>query len=578
MYTAGNTQGTYRVIATDASGMADTSSVTIVAAPPTLTAIQVTPPAATLQTGQAQQFAASGLMSDGSSTTVTVTWSATGGSITSGGLYTAGGSTGAFRVIATQQGGTFADTAVVSITTPPPTLTAVVLTPPSASLLFNQSQQFNAVGQLSDGSTTSLQVTWTATGGTVSSSGRYTAGNAAGNFRVIATAPGGLADTSTITVTAPTVTAIVVTPPSATLASGASQQFTASATLSDGTTQPNPSVTWTATGGTITTAGRYTAGSTTGAFRVIAASANGKADTSAVTISSPTITAVVLTPPSVSLAIAAIQQFNVSATLSDGSSQPNPSVTWSATGGSITAAGLFTAGATSGTFRVIATLNPGTLADTSVVSITPPGGQSYASTFSVSEKPLSESGMWHHTDATLTVCQSTGGRAFGTQTGTHGTDDSNCYLTGFGANYEVEAVLWINPGISGNGSHEVEILLRWTDDGPVRTTPFGDTHVVGYEINMPSDGHFVSLARFKDASSLQDVGSVGIPKSGDRFRARIEGQRIRVWYNDVLKIDYTDNTSSGGIAGGNPGMGFFVSSDAPNTDFGFDAVTVTALP
>ena len=40
-----------------------------------------------------------------------VTYSATGGTISSGGLYTAGSTAGTFRVIAVQQGGTLADTA-----------------------------------------------------------------------------------------------------------------------------------------------------------------------------------------------------------------------------------------------------------------------------------------------------------------------------------------------------------------------------------------------------------------------------------------------------------------------------------
>jgi hypothetical protein len=48
------------------------------------------------------------------------------------------------------------------------------------------------------------------------------------------------------------------------------------------------------------------------------------------------------------------------------------SVTFTATGGTITAAGLFTAGSTAGSFRVIA--KSGTLADTSAISITKPLG------------------------------------------------------------------------------------------------------------------------------------------------------------------------------------------------------------
>jgi hypothetical protein len=172
-----------------------------------------------------------------------------------------------------------------------------------------------------------------------------------------------------VTITAATVTAITVTPASTSLQSSQTQQFTASATLSDGSTQTNPSVTWTATGGTITTGGLYTAGATAGSFRVIAASANGQADTSAVTVTAPTVTAIVLTPVTTTVAVSGTQQFSVSATLSNGGSQSNPAVTYSATGGSISAGGLYTAGSTAGSFRVIAVQQGGTLADTSQVTI-----------------------------------------------------------------------------------------------------------------------------------------------------------------------------------------------------------------
>ena len=117
-------------------------------------------------------------MSDNSTSSVTVTWSATGGTVSGSGAYTAGGTAGTFRVIATQQGGTLADTASVTIAVPPPTvtLTAIELTPASASLLTGAAQQFSAVGRMSDNSTSGVAVTWSATGGTVSGSGLYTAG------------------------------------------------------------------------------------------------------------------------------------------------------------------------------------------------------------------------------------------------------------------------------------------------------------------------------------------------------------------------------------------------------------------
>jgi hypothetical protein len=81
----------------------------------------------------------------------------------------------------------------------------VVLTPASIALLTRATQQFAASGRMSDGSTRAVMVTWSASGGTISSAGLYTAGLVAGIYPVIATQTGGtLADTAIITVTAPT--------------------------------------------------------------------------------------------------------------------------------------------------------------------------------------------------------------------------------------------------------------------------------------------------------------------------------------------------------------------------------------
>jgi hypothetical protein len=78
--------------------------------------LSVSPNAATVNTGGLQAFIALATRQDGSSLTPTVSWSATGGTITTGGLYTAGTTAGTFRVIARQQSGTLADTALIAIT------------------------------------------------------------------------------------------------------------------------------------------------------------------------------------------------------------------------------------------------------------------------------------------------------------------------------------------------------------------------------------------------------------------------------------------------------------------------------
>jgi len=179
----------------------DTSIVVVVPPQPTLVALDLTPSSATVGAGLQQQFTVMGVQSDGAEVPIGVTWTATGGTIDAGGLYTAGNTAGTYKVIAKHVTTSLADTAVVTV--PPATLTAITMTPTSVSLGPGQGQQFSVEGRLSDGTITlTVPVAYTATGGSISVSGYYTAGSTGGTYRVIATAQGGKADTSTVTITA----------------------------------------------------------------------------------------------------------------------------------------------------------------------------------------------------------------------------------------------------------------------------------------------------------------------------------------------------------------------------------------
>ncbi|HWA17201.1 MAG TPA: hypothetical protein VG817_12250, partial [Gemmatimonadales bacterium] len=365
VYTAGTTAGTYRVIALHAaSGRADTASITVTAPPvATLTSLSMTPASVNLSTGATQQFSISAQWSDGSTALPAVTYSATGGTVSAGGLYTAGSTPGTYRVIVTHAASGLADTSSVILTAPAPTLTSVSMTPATVSLQSGATQQFTTTALWSDGSTTVPTLSYSATGGTITTGGLYTAGSTAGTYRIIVSA-NGRADTSnvTITVPAPTLTSLSMTPASVTLTAGATQAFSVTALWSDGSTTV-PAVSFSATGGTIIPNGQYTAGTTAGTYRVIV-SANGRADTSTVTITvpAPTLNALVMTPASATVASGATQQFSTTAQWSDGSTTL-PTLTYTASGGTVTANGLYTAGATAGTYRVI--VSGGGKADTS---------------------------------------------------------------------------------------------------------------------------------------------------------------------------------------------------------------------
>lgn len=164
--------------------------------------VLVTPEGSTVQAGATLQFQARTVLNDGDTTAGVVTWSATGGAISTGGLFTAGQTAGVFRVVARAQNGV-ADTATVNVAvnSPNPTLVAVVISPATATVPAGGTAQFSAVGRLSNGTNQTVGITWLATGGVVSGTGLYTAGPTVGAWQVIATGPGGLADTAAVTIT-----------------------------------------------------------------------------------------------------------------------------------------------------------------------------------------------------------------------------------------------------------------------------------------------------------------------------------------------------------------------------------------
>ncbi len=154
----------------------------------------------------------------------------------------------------------------------PSTGVSITISPTTASVAGGATQQFTATVTGS----TNTAVTWQVNGenggdaiiGTISTTGLYSAPNKLPSTTTVTVTAVSQADTTktavaTVTLTAPTVT-ITIAPPSATLAAGATQQFTATVTV---TGSSNNAVTWSVNGvqggdaihGTIDANGVYTA-------------------------------------------------------------------------------------------------------------------------------------------------------------------------------------------------------------------------------------------------------------------------------------------------------------------------------
>ena len=209
----------------------------------TLQSIGVTPANPSLAVHSTAQLSATGTYSDDSTQDLssTATWTssdATVATVSSGGLVTAVAA-GTATISAASGSITGSTTATVT----PATLQSIAVTPSNPSIAKGTTQQLTATGTYSDSTTQDItsQVTWasdTVSVATVSSSGLATA--AGTGTADISASMNGVTGSTKLTVTAATLASISVSPPAPSVAKGSTQQFTATGTYSDSSTQDSP--------------------------------------------------------------------------------------------------------------------------------------------------------------------------------------------------------------------------------------------------------------------------------------------------------------------------------------------------
>ncbi|MCC6335221.1 MAG: right-handed parallel beta-helix repeat-containing protein, partial [Myxococcales bacterium] len=378
LFTASCNRGTYSSgITATAGSLSANTSVQVIAGDPA--AIAVTPTTVTVPAGTTQQFAATVADGCGNTTSTPVTWTASvpGGSITTGGLFTAGQTNGTTNNGVTATAGTLSASATVTVTGGSAgTVASVTVSPVSASVAVNGTQIFTAEARNSMGVVvTGLPVTWSVTsgGGSVSTGGVYTAGTMTGAATVQATI-GGVNGTATVTVTPGAVAMVTVTPTTVTLAPGGTATFTAAGRDAFG----NPvtgAVTWSAlaAAGTITQGGVLTAGSSPGNYPASVTATMGTASaTASVVIQTGALSQLLVMPAAATLAAGSTVAFSASGRDANG----NPvavTPTWSVVngGGTINSAGTFTAGQVSGSFANTVKAEASGLTAFASVNVTP---------------------------------------------------------------------------------------------------------------------------------------------------------------------------------------------------------------
>ena len=248
--------------------------------------ITLSPTTATVVYGGTQAFTPTAT----SGATNTVTWAASAGSISTGPTasgaavtYTAPGS-GTTATITATTVDTPAALATATVTLVAPTAVTVAVTPATVEMLTGSgTQQFAAtVSPL-----TNAAVTWSASGGTISSTGLFSAsGLPAGSVTITATSQAASSRTGTATLSLVAASSVTVTvaPATKTLLLSGTQQFTATVA---GLSTANQAVTWSVTGsGTISSAGVFTATSVGTATVTATNTFSGKTGTATVTVKS----------------------------------------------------------------------------------------------------------------------------------------------------------------------------------------------------------------------------------------------------------------------------------------------------
>src|SRR5438445_731383 len=260
--------------------------------------VVTSPDSVTLDPYQAQQFVAYGRTQAGESVAVAVSWSTSGGTITSSGLYTADSIVGSYQVTATAQVAATAPAAATATNTTISgsssvknrgPLTQVILTPASASVLLGGALQFAAYGRRKNGDSVAISVVYAASGGNSSAGGFFTAGQTVGPYYVAATQSGGkVSDTATVTITTIPVASVTVSPGSASLQVGATQQFTAVTKDAAGNTLTGRTVTWASSNTAVATvSGSGLARGVAAGTATITATSEGQSGTAAITVTAP---------------------------------------------------------------------------------------------------------------------------------------------------------------------------------------------------------------------------------------------------------------------------------------------------
>jgi trimeric autotransporter adhesin len=324
------------------------ASTVLTVTPATLVSIGVTPANPSIANGLTRQFMATGVYTDNSTQdlTASVAWTSSDPTVVS--ISNASASHGLATGV---RPGSVAITAAsgsvsgsTNLTVTPAALVSIALIPANPSIANGTQQQFAATGTYTDTSTHDVTavVTWSASDTTVATisnaSGSNGLATSVGQGSVTITATlGTIAGVTGLTVTPAALVSIAVIPANASIANGTGQQFAATGTYTDNSTQPlTTAVNWSSSDTTVASisnaSGSNGLASSVGQGTVtITATLGSISGSTGLTVTAATLVSIAITPLSPSITDGTTQQFTATGTYTDNSTQNlTASVTWSA--------------------------------------------------------------------------------------------------------------------------------------------------------------------------------------------------------------------------------------------------------
>ena len=319
-----------------------TGSVAV--APAALVSLEVAPANPSIPLGSTRQLTATGMYSDSTKKdlTASVTWSSSDAAVAA--VSNTAGSNGLAASVAAGSAvikatsGTISGSTTLTVTSA--TLVSIGVTQANPNIALGRSQQFTATGIFTDNTVQDLtmQVAWSSSlpaVATIGSNNGLASSVAVGSTAITATLLGKSGST-TLTVTSAVLQAVDITPAIPNIVLGTPQQFMATGTYSDNTTEDlTVAVAWSSSNTAVATVSNAPGSSglatSVGAgLTTITATLGGVSGSTDLTVGSAVLVSIDVAPTDQSIPMGLSQQFSASGNYSDGSVQDlTLLVTWS---------------------------------------------------------------------------------------------------------------------------------------------------------------------------------------------------------------------------------------------------------